>query len=58
MFLMLLRHILDLVDVLLEAEVPKGSDDMFSRDSLFRFALGNLVGLRGNKSDEFDAAVD
>lgn len=44
MFLMLLGDVLDLIDVLLEAQVLESADDVFCRDCLFSLALGNVVG--------------
>lgn len=41
---MFLRDVLDLVDVLFEAEILKRADDVFGGDGLFSFTLGDVVG--------------
>lgn len=45
MLLMFLGDVLDLVDVLLEAQILERADDVFGCDGLFGLALGNVVGL-------------
>ena len=58
MLLVFLCHLLNLINVLLEAEVLESLDDVFCRNRLFCLFFGDLVGLRGDERDEFDAAFD